>query len=80
MTTNKTFVRYIILCPRKGPFAVTYGELPYGRFENITQPPFRFNEEITAKHIAGVLYDNILAALPIERANCVSVINPIAEK
>ena len=36
--------------------------------EDIAQPPFRLDEKVAAESVAGMLDDNILAALPVESA------------
>ena len=70
VSANKTFVAKILLGPGKGAFFSAGGEFFYRRFKNIAQLPFRLYKKIAAETIAGMLDNNITAALFIESTNC----------
>jgi hypothetical protein len=69
MPARKTLIAQILLGPRKGAFFTIGGKFPYRHFKNVTQPPLWLNKKIAAERIAIMLYNNVLSALSIERAN-----------
>lgn len=72
VSTDEALVGEVLLQAGKGLLVGAGGELLNGRLAEIAQPPFRLDEEIAAEGVAGVLDDDILTALLVERADCVS--------
>ena len=62
MTADKTFIAEILLGPCEFLFFTVGGQFIYWSFPNITQSPVKVDKKITAKHIAVVFDNDILAA------------------
>jgi len=69
VSAEKTFVAKILLSPGKSPFFAAGGKFLYRCFKNIAQQPFRLDKKITGEAIAGMLDNNIIAALLSKCAN-----------
>ncbi len=79
VSADKTFVTKTLLGPGKISLFIAGGKFFYRRFKNIAQLPFRLYEKVAAETIAGMLDDDITAALFIERANRMFAAGAIAQ-
>ena len=68
MPAYKAPVTQVLLGSGKFLFFAAACKLLNRHFKYIAQPPFRFNKKITAKGVAVVLDNDVLAALSIEGA------------
>jgi len=69
VSAEKTFVAEILLIPGKSPLFTAGGKFLYRRFKNVAQQPFRLDKKIAGKAVAGMLDNNVTAALFIKCAN-----------
>ena len=67
--THEALVAEVFLGSGKSSFFTAGRKFFYRYLEDITQPPFRLDEKVTAKGVAGMLDHDILTALPVERAD-----------
>ena len=66
---NKALVAEVSLGPGKSSLFTACGKFFYRCLEDITQPPLRLDEKVAAEGVAGMLDNDILAALPVERTD-----------
>ena len=66
---DKALVAEVCLGSGKSSLFTAGGKFFNRRIEDIAQPPLRLDEKVTAESVAGMLDHDILAALPVERAD-----------
>ena len=69
MAADETFIAEVLFCAGEISFFFAGSEIFYRRFKDISYPPFRVNEKVTAENIVVMLDDDVIAASLCEGAD-----------